>query len=484
MKAILSVLVMLGLPAAFWNYFLRETPDVRYSLSAAIPIAFQEAAKGTSTRLTNDELVQQVEVANTGKAEAKRIVIKTPRSITQFHLVKHSASEQVEVFNTSDGFELVYPSLPPSSGFQITLKTSGLSLTENDLAVFHQTGKARSVSPGSRSSEASAWSLLSIPFLAVYLWIGYVSFRDELKYRLLFRRYSSDVGELLRNSKPWYIRVSDWPEVLEDLLRRALSESMALYMPISSSTPYMFLSNDKPEAIPQGSWDKLKEIANARLLELARAKANSAYDCAEILDLLNTQWPSGVTESNRGSVINAISFAYFNRLIDSSTAEELVKILERDQKPSSASLDAWEKFRRKAAIEIAQDIGARLLNEENIESVEKSPVWELISYSQREHLKRLHAGRIAAAEAGEQLGKAKALKDEVFAEKLNLTSRESDVSRGEARVTASRSKVYRQLEIIERVLADPTYLDRIEPEDDSFVAGNWVLLRKLVNGRS
>ena len=82
MKAIFSILVALGIPAAFWNYYLKEAPDVQYSISTSIPLAFEEAANAKRSR---NEYIQQIEVANSGKGEAKKIVIKLSEPISQFY---------------------------------------------------------------------------------------------------------------------------------------------------------------------------------------------------------------------------------------------------------------------------------------------------------------------------------------------------------------------------------------------------------------
>lgn len=81
MKAILTFLVALGIPAAFWNYYFKESPDVRYSISTSIPLAFEEAS---NSKRSTSEFVQQIEVANSGKAEAKKIVVKLAGPISQF----------------------------------------------------------------------------------------------------------------------------------------------------------------------------------------------------------------------------------------------------------------------------------------------------------------------------------------------------------------------------------------------------------------
>ncbi|MBI5908431.1 MAG: hypothetical protein HY848_00505 [Betaproteobacteria bacterium] len=481
MKAILSILVALGIPAAFWNYYLRESPDIQYSLSAAIPLAFQELPKNYNERQGIGEFVQQIEIANSGRGEAKKIVVKIPKTISQYHLTKHSTSEQVDIYKTPGAFELSYPSLPPSSGFQITLMTSGEPLTERQLEVFHQGGKAKIVSPGSRSGESTLWNLMWILLsLFFYGWISYASFRDEFKYRFLFRRYSSNVEELLRNVRPWYIRQNDWPEVIEDLLRRALAEPVSPYSAISDCTPYKLLNSDKPGAISQSAWEKLKETSTDRLLALTKLHAERLATDAEISDLLNMQWPIGLSEASKAALMHSISKAYFDKIIASSSADDLVKILVEGKKHPRVSTDAWDRFKDRAAKEIAKDLAMKLIREDNFSAVANSPAWDVITYYDKDKLSQLRKGRMAAIAADEKLRESESLKVRLANLESSLGSREVAIAASEKQISTSRAKVNRQLDAIERVIADPAYLDRIEPDDDTFVAGNWVLLRRLV----
>lgn len=322
MKAILSILVALGLPAAFWNYYLKESPDVKYSISTAIPLAFEMVSGNEHVR---SEFVQQIEVANSGKGEAKKIVVKLSRPISQYYLTKHSSTEQAIVSNGKDGFELSYPSLPPSTGFQLTVKLNE-DLTDNQVTVFHQAGKAELVSPGARKTE---FSLLNIFWLVLYFFITYSSLRDEFKYRYLFRRYSANVDELLRSKKPWYIRQADWPRVRTDLLRLATAAPIPFYSlsSLTTSAQYLLLNSDQPNDIPQSDWNSLKDAASTQIVDSLKLKARSARNSAEIYDLLAIQWPKGLSEANRESTTKALTAIYLESLTFTCPTEELANKL-------------------------------------------------------------------------------------------------------------------------------------------------------------
>ena len=353
---------------------------------------------------------------------------------------------------------------------------------ENQVQVFHQGGDAKIVSPGSRSGDTSLWGWASLLIPFFYIWMLYVGYRDELKYQYLFRRYTSDIGKLLTYQKPWYIRQSDWPEVLIDLVNRAIDGPVTLYRPISTSAPYKFLNSDKPSEIPQDKWEKLKETASTRLLDTAKLLERQFSNSAEILDFLDTQWPAGLSEANRVALTHSISTIYCDKMLNSSSSpvEYCVKMLTENRKPPTVSTDAWDTFKEKAANVVAQSLAKELVYGDNIDAVANSPKWEVLRYSEKTSLSKLKTGRIAAAEASEKIEANKALKEKLDSLELQLKSREAQLLESERKNAASRTKTYRQLEIIERVIANPSYLDRIEPDDDTFAVGNWELLRKIV----
>lgn len=496
MKTILSILVALGIPAAFWNYYLRETPDIQYSLSAAIPLGFQDLSKESINSKARNEFVQQIEIANSGKGEARKIVVKIPKAISQYHVTKHSTSESVEVFQTPGAFELNYPSIPPASGFQITMQVSGAPLTESQLEVFHQAGRAKIVSPGSKSGDFSLWSLLWILMPIMYAWIMYSSLRDDFRFRYVFRRYTPNIAELLKNERPWYIRKSDWPEVIEDLLGRALAHPFDEYGEISSSTPYRLLESNKPDALSQDTWDGFKRKSAEKLQSLAKSKANQCRTRAEILDLLNREWPSGLGEVAKARLVNELSSIYADKVINSSSPTELETLLVEDKKPTIVPESVWKCFKEDASKKIANDLLTRLMGQEMI-SLENSPAWGLLSYLDQERLRRLAKVQAAAADAEKRLAECSMRNEEARTqiqtlreeknreisvlreENASLKSREISVAANEERNSAILKKIRRQLDVIERVIADPTYLGRIEPEDDTFAPGNWLLLKKL-----
>lgn len=439
-------------------------------------MAFEEAANAKRSR---NEYIQQIEVANSGKGEAKKIVIKLSEPISQFYLSKHSASEVPLITNNADGFELSYPSLPPSTGFQLTVKTNA-DLAARQVDVFHQAGKARFVSPGAKKSEfglADAF-WLGMPFF--YLFMMYSSIRDEFKYRYLFKRYSSGIIELLKSEKPWYIRKTDWPEVLKDLIERKISTEISTYSAVSAWPQYVLLNSDRPTDLTQSIWEELKDTASTRLLDALKLKARRASSKAEIYDLLSLQWPVGLSETNRESAIKALSANYLEYMLTAYSTDDLVRILSADDKPSLISTESWERFKEKANAEVVRLVAEKIISTVSV-SIEALPEWSVLSTLSRYKLSTLKEFQIKAREADEKLELARKSTERANSLENEVLRREAEANASEHRNRQLQNKVTRQLDIIDKLIADPSYIDRIESYDDSFAPGNWALLRKLVS---
>lgn len=476
MKSILSFLVALGIPAAFWNYYLKEAPDVRYSISTSIPLAFEE---GVNAKHTRNEYVQQIEVANSGKGEAKKIVIKLPGSISQFYLSKHSSSEESVIKNNPNGFELSYPSLPPSASFQLTVKTN-TDLAAQQVDVFHQAGKARYVSPGAKKSELGLADVLWLGTSILYLFIIYSSFRDDLKYRYLFKRYSYNITDIIKSEKPWYIRKTDWPEVLKDLIASAMSTEISTYSTVSGWPHYVLLNSDRPADLTQSIWDALKGTASTRLLDALKLKARQALSKAEIYDLLSLQWPVGISETTRESAIKALSVYYLEYLLTTCSTDDLVKVLSADDKPALISIGSWELFKGKAEAEITRSVVEKIISTVSV-NTEALPEWSVLSTHNRYKLSTLKAFQVKAREADEKLELARKATERTNDIENGILRREVEANASEHQNQQLQKKVIRQLDVIDKLITDPSYIDRIESYDDTFAPGNWVLLRKLVS---
>lgn len=308
----------------------------------------------------------------------------------------------------------------------------------------------------------------------------YSSFRDEFKYRYLFNRYSSGIAELLKSEKPWYIRKNDWPETLKDLIARAISTQISIYSAVAGWPQYVLLNSDRPADLTQSIWEELKDIASARLLDALKLKARQASSKAEIYDLLSLQWPIGLSETNKESAIRALSANYIEYLVTTCSTDDLVRILSADDKPSLISTESWERFKGKAEAEIIRLVAEKIISTVSI-NVESLPEWSVISTINRYKLSTLKEFQTKACEADEKLESARKLTERLNSLENEILCREAEANASEHRNRQLQNKVMRQLDVIDKLIANPSYIDRIESYDDTFAPGNWALLRKLAS---
>lgn len=474
MKALLSFLVALGIPAAFWNFYFKEAPDVRYSVSTAISLTSQGNQKEGSS---DGEFVQQIEVANTGKAEAKNVIVKIPSLVSQYNLVKHYSGESVQVLNSNSIFELNYPSLPPSARFQLTLRMKLAPIADDAVTVSHQNGKGVLVSPGARAGDFSIWTMLSVIAPFVYICLSYFEVRGSLRHRFIFRRYLFDFNRVIKEKKPWYIPQDKWPELLGDLIRRAVSEPIKPYEPLVGSPAYVFLSSERHKDILPTDWDKLCGIATSNFSGAVIFRARSAQSSSEIADLLNIKWPSAMSEAKKDELTVELSRIYCDMLLASPDSSVLLKLLADSSKPIFLFGIDWDWFKQRAEKKIGGKVAEKVIDAEGVLDVDGLPEWGVLSISERRRLDKLTKLKKELSHLEEKSEELDQLSSKLNKKEYELALRAAEVADSELKAKSNFEKVKRQLDTIEKVFVNPSSIDRIEPNDDTFVPANWLLLK-------
>lgn len=473
MKTLLAIIVALGIPTAFWTYQAKETPDIQYSISASLPLAFEEKDK----KISASEYIQQIEIANLGKSEAKKITIKLNSPISQVHVSKHSSLENVQTIKNDGGFELVYESLPPSTSFLLTTK-SQRAISPQEVTVFHQGGKGKFLSVGSKNSDfgfVDAFWLL-VPILNI-LFI-YTSLKDDLRYRYAFRNYTPNIIDILKSKRPWYIPEKEWHGVFTDLVERAISKTVPIYSAPVTWPQYQLLNANFPIDIPSDKWSNLKDIATAKFLESIKAKGQRAHNKDEVHDLLNLKWPIGISESDRGSITNDLSNIYLNLLKKSFSATEIAQAIHLDKKPPAVPTQAWEKFKDSLETYFFGKIIESII-EDITTNIDDLPETKAIPPHSRYRISRIRQLQSKLNSSEERIKAAKELNDHAEELKHEISMREIKILATEKQSQELLTKVVRQLDTIDKIIKTPSYIDRIEPYDNTFAPGNWDLLRKI-----
>lgn len=474
MKAIFSIIVALGIPTAFWNFYLKEVPDVRYVVSNAIPLFSQ------NEKNDDYEFVQQIEVANSGKAEAKKIVVKIPTAINKYNISKHSQAESVDVAENSSGLEINYPNLPPSAKFQVTLNIRGKAIPENSVEVHHQNGKAQILSTGSRSNEVGFWSVFPLILSLIYILLSYFELKSSNKYSYLFRKYPSSIDSILGGEKPWSLSMKDWTLVLEDLLDRALRTPIGTYENIKKSAAYVFLNYEKkPECISQNYWNDLRDIASEKLIDFVRYKVGKARVVSEISELLNTEWPVKFSEDNKNKISNELSYAYRDLLLKISKKEDLIKILSDTSCPTGLLPVIWSDIKRVADVMLGGYMILEAADLNNVLKIESTTEYSLLSSVEKYKIDKIIGFKNEIASLRDKESKLKCLENNVFEKSIANEQKLISIKELEENSKKLSVVVRSQLDLIEKIINEPEYIKRIESYDDTFTEGNWGILRKF-----
>lgn len=450
---------------------------MQWSISTALSLP-QGLLVASKNKQIN-EYIQQIDVVNAGNAEAKDIVIKFPGTLTQYVITKHTNDDHVKEYKTATNIEIVYDDLPPSGGYHITVMASSSPLSAEQIVVSHKSGIARYISPSSSNSLLNIGSILPVFISIIYLLFFIQSMRDYLKYRLIFHKFSKNIREIVAMKKPWYLPDKDWPELQLNLINNRVEMTLGTYYPLSQSEAFALLNCQRPSAISEGDWDHVVDKAANLFVGHAVNKALDANSKAEIMDLLTFSMPSGMSEANKEKYQRKLSACYVDVALANATTEELVSTLMDDNKPIALHSQLWERFKLKAANKVADSLRENIVTAKGLSSLESEMALKVVSYSDRRALLELNDGMLAAAKIKTERETLNKEREQLADNSFNVNMRENAVRMEEEKIKEQRSKVWKQLEVIDRAVKDPEYLSRIEPDNDLFVPGNWALLREL-----
>jgi len=322
-------------------YVSMEKPDLIYAITE--PIIIQE----------NDSKIdlQQIEVRNVGKTEAKkiRVLIKIP--IISYELFKYSKADVVDVFKSTDSIELVYSELPSQGSFKLITK-SQFEISKGSLDISHKGGLAKN------ALEKRGISLEGIIFYGIILFYLILTsyglkstFIDSWESK---SSYSYD--EILKRARrPFYINASKWDSIREKAL-----ESMVKKSTREELGGFKFLSLDKPRYLSDEEWELfLKEVVHS-FANRVSSMATEAWRSSEVIKLLKITKPIHFLEDEWIKVREKVSKSYVSlRKAELRRYREVLDVL-KSPKPEGLSDEFWEELqefsRREFISKILQDI--------------------------------------------------------------------------------------------------------------------------------
>jgi len=346
MKQVVTLIctLVIGLIVAYFAFNLnKEYVDLRYTLSEKIPTRFIEP-----TLLA--ETVQQLVVKNNGNIPATRIQIKINGFVKDHDILKNSVSDVVEEHNSNGRFEAIYPSLPPDAQFSYIFKTSGGGITEYNLEIKHNKGKAKEALA---SDSQSIYSKLGNYFFRalIIVYIIFIVFHarfmaiDLLESSASYKNYY----DYLNKKKPIYVSQEKWDSMRRKYIEGKIKSNYLTRTNIEEGENYKILNQDKPKFLTEDEWELLKEKASKSLEDqLSYAiKISTPFSHLEEYFLLkkpkyfpNNKWQEIVKEINE----NFITVQKLNKDLYLST-QNILKKLELGS-PSGILPAFWDEYKK------------------------------------------------------------------------------------------------------------------------------------------
>jgi len=491
---IAAVATIVGVLLAW--YLTQSEPVLRYQLSSPILIT------GTGGGIRN---VQQLEIVNVGKAAAQPVQIRFRKQVSRPTVIKDSEADNYRQFDTAAGSELVYDSLRPSGHLKVVI-TGGDAMTEQDIEIRDQQGSAK----GALAPQESWWkALASWWVLMMFGLYGWLSARAYRKWQIEFKARHSP-QEIFRIKRPMLISEDVWGSCREQAARQLREGNYSEPADATAWEVYRLLNSPRPRRVPEDDWAKyVPQIKDALLarMEAAAAKANSSSDPGTLCKLLSTVRPIAVLDEHWRPMLKRIGDLYVSAAVAEATkswrsAKDLLKVLAQ-AKPDTLDENAWAEYQGKVrSLYCARLVGSLQVEPRPasfISSADLTPLEEGVANNLKRFAYRMEMSGLPDVSTSHGASKfLTAPKPDFMSDKdyhewagiagrvRDLTSREvqfherlASLVTQESQTATLKSRVLRQLEIIEKFTADPATVDGIEDYEGAFAPRNLANLRRL-----
>lgn len=272
--------------ALFTLYINKEKIDVKYNLSAPIPIPSEK------------DYVQQLKIQNVGNATAENLVITLNGNIQKYEIKKYSEQDNIQEFELTDsnGKQICYSKLPKEGSIVITMNISKSDSLKVEIK--HDKGKATEVfSSQSKIGYALLFFILSILFYLISsakyfiddYWISYV-----LQY---------DKKKILNKKQPFYLSESKWKEIktlaIKNELAEIRNETFISVEGLKDSKATFYLTSQNLEKLELSDDEKKKMISETSEIYLKnlRIEYNRTYSENEYIRSFSILRPELVEEA-------------------------------------------------------------------------------------------------------------------------------------------------------------------------------------------
>lgn len=320
-------------------YIQKPNIDIRYTLSEKIPISFAGS--------TQNEIVQQIIVQNSGDVEVKKIIIKINVPISDYEIRKYSASDITEVFTTSMGIEFIYPQLPPQGNFQIAFKSNGLGIEYSNLSIFHDNGKAKEALVQQNDSTFGSTSTFFL--IIIYILMVFYSARNNIVITSRNNLMYKTIEKVINKDKPWYISEKNWPMIISEIIEYKISKDASYGTDINESNCYEILNVNKPDIFDVDTWDEIQRKTIPLFTNIYSIKITNSLFEEDILRLLSIKKPKFLPISDWENLLSKANKRYLelkkNNVYITLRDNNSVKNELRKKKPDEIHEDTWDLYR-------------------------------------------------------------------------------------------------------------------------------------------
>ncbi len=498
--AIVSVVGLIVVPVAIY-LLSREVPEIRYTLSDPIRVR----GEGETTRIW-----QQIEVRNGGTIAAEKVQVKVSGEVTDHELTKNSEADEPEVFSKSNGFEVIYPSLPPGGVFVLTLATSADTITLGDISVAHSRGVG--VEAFSRVGKPIAlFVAMSLLGLGIVFFYGYL-FLSLAVDRIDYAACYSDPKGVLGREKPWYVSQGRWATLRETATKHLLP-SWRHKGDFSANEAYQFLQGDTPTFLTESEWYEARIRAVRALEEDLAGAIVASYSADRLLPLLRLERPTHMDQNDWTDLRRKAHTELFRlrRSAFCETPESCVSALREHMPPGVDPIPWGQHVARVRSVYCDYIIHELNFAQNPLKALDQHDV-SVLTEDQRDRLREVAYRRqllllpdlLESEEAQRFLDQErpawlmesdyqKRVKlatriTEITTREIESSKREKEQRQREEQLTAKEQNtskaathVAAQLRILNDILSDPNAIDRIESHDNPFATGNFANLQRIAS---
>lgn len=511
LASILGLIIVTAVPILIYFYVTRERPQIVYFLSELIPADFQPAA--------TPSYVQQLEIRNIGNQEAIDVFVRIPISATDVRVLPFSAVHNPATIQSDRGHEITYPSLTPGTHFRVLIKSStSAGLRPNDIGVFHSrgTGVEATTSFQNRFVTSIYWLVVIVWFvllLGILVWNGRTTYVGFLESRAEY-----DSQSVLSMNKPWYCNDADWRKIHDKAVQSYLKEPM-LIDDLTELPLYRIMCDERPAKISDISWDRLVAKSRDSFVRRIHSLVRNESSLNRLEAWMRLPKPKLSTEVQWNDIRETMFSVYEARLMQRLySPNSAIKVLEsakldslpRDQAEQIEErlydiqlwttrfpYDAHDALRflsdgkptwmKDSDYKKLQEHCEDLLDAAKVASV-KLALQRIVTGLAPDETKRDEIGNDAWAELvklndelNDARNKVKALEEAAATELAKAVQDRQTMSHEAEKIKQALNALERKLAIIDRVLTDPSSIEKIERETNPFSPGNWQNLVKVAD---